>query len=96
MHRQLRAFQGTCHQLGAGYNSRGLEIQAAKNTFATFCSRPASFWWGAEGLIQFLVTEKSFAEDRIRKAIDRINAAKGKSTQGGLPLPLSTSPWIRP
>jgi flap endonuclease-1 len=38
----------------------------------------------AEGLIQFLVTEKTFAEDRIRKAIDRIHAAKGKATQGRL------------
>ena len=36
----------------------------------------------AEGLIQFLVNEKTFNEQRIRSAIDRINAAKGKSNQG--------------
>ena len=28
--------------------------------------------------------EKTFAEERIRKAIDRINAAKGKGAQGRL------------
>jgi len=38
----------------------------------------------ADGLIEFLVKEKTFAEDRIRKAIDRINAAKGKASQGRL------------
>lgn len=47
---------------------------------------PALKWTppDTEGLIQFLVTEKTFAEDRIRKAIDRIHAAKGKATQGRL------------
>lgn len=34
-----------------------------------------------EGLIQFLVHEKTFNEDRVRKAIDRINIAKGKASQ---------------
>ncbi|GAB4813462.1 hypothetical protein N2152v2_000508 [Parachlorella kessleri] len=38
----------------------------------------------SEGLIQFLVNEKTFNEQRIRSAIDRINAAKGKSNQGRL------------
>jgi flap endonuclease-1 len=37
-----------------------------------------------EGLLQFLVQEHNFSEERIRKAIERIVAAKGKSTQGGL------------
>ncbi|EFN50740.1 hypothetical protein CHLNCDRAFT_37697 [Chlorella variabilis] len=37
-----------------------------------------------EGLIDFLVKEKTFAEDRIRKAVERINAAKGKASQGRL------------
>ncbi|KAK9818555.1 hypothetical protein WJX74_006900 [Apatococcus lobatus] len=36
------------------------------------------------GLVQFLVEEKSFSEDRIRKAIERIKASHGKSTQGRL------------
>jgi flap endonuclease-1 len=36
----------------------------------------------AEGLVKFLVEEKSFAEKRVRDAVDRINAAKAKSTQG--------------
>lgn len=30
----------------------------------------------ADGLVQFLVHEKTFAEDRVRKAIERIHAAK--------------------
>jgi flap endonuclease-1 len=37
-----------------------------------------------EGLIKFLVEEKSFNEQRVRSAIERINASKGKSTQGRL------------
>lgn len=37
-----------------------------------------------EGLVAFLVGEKTFAEDRVRKAIDRITAAKGKASQGRL------------
>ena len=42
--------------------------------------------WSApdsEGLLQFLVQEKEFNEDRVRKGIDRINAAKGKASQVG-------------
>lgn len=41
--------------------------------------------WNApdtEGVVKFLVEEKSFNEDRVRKAIDRINASRGKSNQG--------------
>ena len=41
--------------------------------------------WGPPdeaGLVQFLVEEKSFSEDRIRKAVERIKASHGKSTQG--------------
>lgn len=41
--------------------------------------------WSApdtDGLIQFLVQEKDFNEQRVRGAIERINAAKTKSTQG--------------
>jgi flap endonuclease-1 len=43
--------------------------------------------WSApdtQGLIEFMVKEKSFSEERILAAIDRINAAKSKSTQGRL------------
>jgi flap endonuclease-1 len=43
--------------------------------------------WSApdtEGLLKFLVEEKSFNEQRVRSAIDRINASKGKSSQGRL------------
>ncbi len=45
---------------------------------------PTLKWVAAdeEGLVKFLVGEKSFNEDRIRKAVQRINAAKSKSTQG--------------
>ncbi|PNH11908.1 Flap endonuclease 1 [Tetrabaena socialis] len=37
-----------------------------------------------EGLIQFLVNEKNFAEDRVRKAVARIVQAKSKGNQGRL------------
>ena len=35
-----------------------------------------------EGMVQFLVNEKSFNEDRVRKAVQRVNAAKSKGNQG--------------
>lgn len=37
-----------------------------------------------EGLVQFLVHEKNFNEDRVKSAVQRIIAAKSKSTQGRL------------
>ncbi|KAG2495276.1 hypothetical protein HYH03_006549 [Edaphochlamys debaryana] len=37
-----------------------------------------------EGLVQFLVNEKSFNEQRIRAAVGRIKAHKGKANQGRL------------
>ena len=40
-----------------------------------------------DGLIQFLVHEKNFSEQRVRSAIDRIIAAKGKSSQGKFSSP---------
>lgn len=47
-------------------------------------SMPQLKWTTAdeEGLVQFLVGDKSFNEDRVRKAVQRVNAAKSKSTQG--------------
>ena len=51
---------------------------------------PSLKWVAAdeEGLVKFLVGEKSFNEDRVRKAVQRVNAAKNKSTQGDLCKPL--------
>ena len=45
---------------------------------------PALKWGPADedGLVAFLVEEKSFSEDRVRKAAQRINASRSKSTQG--------------
>lgn len=37
-----------------------------------------------EGLVEFLVKEKQFEEKRVRSAVARINASKGKSSQGRL------------
>ena len=37
-----------------------------------------------DGLIKFLVDEKNFDEKRVRTAVDRINSAKSKSSQGRL------------
>ena len=41
--------------------------------------------WGEcdeEGLVSFLVGEKNFSEERVRSAIRKLNANKGKSSQG--------------
>lgn len=41
--------------------------------------------WGVadeDGLVKFLVEEKSFSEERIRKVIEKVNASRSKATQG--------------
>ncbi len=41
--------------------------------------------WGPpdeDGLVQFLVQEKGFNEDRVRKVVERIRGSRGKSNQG--------------
>ncbi|GMH33481.1 hypothetical protein BSKO_01315 [Bryopsis sp. KO-2023] len=38
----------------------------------------------ADGLVKFLVEEKNFSEDRVRKVADKINASRGKANQGRL------------
>lgn len=43
--------------------------------------------WGdvdTDGLVKFLVEEKNFSEDRVRKTAEKLKAARGKSTQGRL------------
>jgi flap endonuclease-1 len=35
-----------------------------------------------EGLVQFLVNEKSFSEERVRNVIKKINKNRGTATQG--------------
>ena len=51
--------------------------------------------WGVadeDGLVKFLVEEKSFSEERIRKVIEKVNASRSKATQGGaIPLPATTA-----
>ena len=47
-----------------------------------------AFKWGEpdeEGLVEFLVKEKNFNEDRVRTALKKVHATKGKSSQGTLP-----------
>ena len=47
-----------------------------------------SLKWGAadeEGLVKFLVEEKSFSEERIRKVVEKMNASRSKATQGAHP-----------
>lgn len=55
--------------------------------------------WGSadmEGIVAFLVGEKNFNEDRVRKAVERINASKNKSTQGPFTrLPSQFCCWRR-
>ena len=45
---------------------------------------PSLKWQPAdeEGLVAFLVGEKNFNEDRVRKQIQKMAATKGKSAQG--------------
>lgn len=38
----------------------------------------------AEGLVAYLVHEKQFSEERVRSAVDKMNAAKGKASQNRL------------
>ncbi|KAK9823030.1 hypothetical protein WJX81_001004 [Elliptochloris bilobata] len=43
--------------------------------------------WGAadeDGLVKFLVEDKNFSEERIRKVVEKINASRSKATQGRL------------
>ncbi len=45
----------------------------------------ASLKWGPadeEGVVAFLVGEKNFNEDRVRKTVQKINASRSKATQG--------------
>lgn len=37
-----------------------------------------------EGLVKYLVEEKNFSEERVRRTGNKINASRGKSTQGRL------------
>lgn len=62
-------------------------MHAAEPSVLTGEQLPKLAWNAPDeaGLVQFLVEEKSFSEDRIRKAIERIKASHGKSTQGNYP-----------
>ena len=58
------------------------------------CARASAPPW-----CQFLVAEKNFSEERVRKAVARINATKGKANQGrmesfftALPKPKAEAP----
>lgn len=46
------------------------------------------------GLVQFLVEEKQFNEDRVRKVVERIRGSRGKSSQGESPAPKPGS-WVQ-
>ncbi len=51
------------------------------------CAALPEFKWtppDEAGLVQFLVKEKNFAEDRVLKAIEKIKGAKGKASQNRL------------
>ena len=45
-----------------------------------------------EALVEFLVTEKSFSEDRVRRAAERANASRGKSAQARLDTFFTVTP----
>ena len=56
--------------------------------------------WGAadeDGLVKFLVEEKNFSEERIRKVVEKVNASRSKATQGGAhPAPVFPHAPVRP
>jgi hypothetical protein len=37
-----------------------------------------------DGLVAYLVNEKQFSEERVRSAVEKMNAARGKATQNRL------------
>lgn len=52
--------------------------------------------WGdcdEEGLVTYLVGEKNFSEERVRSAIRKLNANKGKSSQGA-PVCCDYPSWL--
>ena len=61
--------------------------------------------WGVadeDGLVKFLVEEKSFSEERIRKVVEKVNASRSKATQGAtnplacnaLATPMAKASWL--
>lgn len=56
--------------------------------------------WGQadeQGIVDFLVGEKSFSEDRVRKVVEKLNANRGRANQGRLesffgPATVKTAP----
>ena len=59
-------------------------IEAAEPDVFTAETVPALKWGDCneEGLVTYLVGEKNFSEERVRSAIRKLNANKGKSSQG--------------
>ncbi|KAJ9525581.1 hypothetical protein QJQ45_003311 [Haematococcus lacustris] len=56
-----------------------------KNPEITPCETIPPLKWSEpdeEGLVAFLVGEKNFSEDRVRKTVAKIKASKGKANQG--------------
>ena len=41
-----------------------------------------------EGVVAFLVGEKSFSEERVRKQVQKMNASRSKASQGAAPRQL--------
>lgn len=41
-----------------------------------------------EGVVAFLVGEKSFSEERVRKQVQKMNANRNKANQGAAPTRL--------
>ncbi|XGW21011.1 hypothetical protein V3C99_004179 [Haemonchus contortus] len=48
-----------------------------------------------DGIIQFMCEEKSFAEDRVRSAIEKIKKGRGSATQGRIDLFFSVDKTVR-
>eukprot|EP00240_Pyramimonas_obovata_P005413 CAMPEP_0118923684 /NCGR_PEP_ID=MMETSP1169-20130426/2117_1 /TAXON_ID=36882 /ORGANISM="Pyramimonas obovata, Strain CCMP722" /LENGTH=385 /DNA_ID=CAMNT_0006864701 /DNA_START=65 /DNA_END=1222 /DNA_ORIENTATION=+ len=74
------------YQVPADWNYKGARELFVKPDVTAADQIPEFKWTNPdeEGLIQFLVEEKSFNEDRVRSSIKAILASKQKSSQGRL------------
>lgn len=66
-------------------------VQAVRKLFVepevTQASELTNLTWKApdlDGLVAYLVHDKQFSEERVRSAVDKMNSAKGKSSQNRL------------
>lgn len=83
MQTQMSNNKGTLHVHMSCY-CNDIGVWDAEPDVLSIDAVPA-FKWGEpdeEALVEFLVVEKNFNEDRVRVAIKKVHGTKGKSSQG--------------